>query len=279
MNIDNAIKYSRTSLWGIIYFAHYKRIEYPPPRKVDSCFVRKIVFFLAPWSWFIRKRVLDTRVKPWVFAAITLFAILSFLYPVIVAWIVTPTLMLAAILAAIIAVVVVFLFAWFGTERVRDEIARRIISVLDVFDTLLGHIGSLWEKTKIPNAWEWFTFQRAFDIVPLWTMTIVILVAVVHVYAYFAGVKWLLSFILIVEGLTVLVLAVLAAIVIIIVIYNKLDELDIGYAVTTGIGSASARIGRTPIANRTKSTLGILADWFRDFKDRVCKPVVWVNGN
>ena len=261
MNIENAVQYDKHSLWGRIFFAHYSRVEEYPPKRTDSCHVRKVAFFLAPWSWFFKGR-LGNIIKPWHIFVIAAYILAAYLYTNVTAAFtagVLATMLIAMVAAALLLLGIVLDEATSAWRETHLIIPVRIFK-RSLRDSLM--------KTSFYKALDKFG-NRGITISSLHLSIVLILIIVgAEIYAHFAHIKWLFDTIL------YLVIGIVALIVVLFGLWASY-HLYQDSSLKEKMDNTIARSVTKPV----KNTWQIAYDWFKDFKNRVCRPVVWVDTN
>lgn len=191
------LKYRKNSLVGRIYFWYYKATKKWKPYEEDSCHVRGVVLFSAPWAWFVTHRVFGTRIRPWVIAVEVAFVTLSLALPYVLAAIFVKTTLVVLGVAAVLLII-------FGLGR----LARLVGSIASVVKRWLS-------ASSLGRVWDWFWEAMVFKgRVPLWLVVIPSLYLALQVAAYVNRlmiVFWIMAAIEIVFAAAFLIVALIIA--------------------------------------------------------------------
>jgi|GEM_PF-6409790 len=258
MDVKNAVQYDRHSFWGKIFFAYYKRIWGYAPDRTDSCYVRKVVFFLAPWSWFFKSRLLGTGVKPWHIFTVAVYALLAYMYAYPMA--VLTFSLLSTILVGIVIAALLLLYMWLK-ETTYEWREIHLIAPLGRFKWRLR---DRMVKAGFNKALAKFGHRVVAVNYLALLIALILTIVGTQIYAHIVHNKWAFYAIVWLEIAAVVILLIAIA-----------HYLYTGSSFKEKVDYAIAR----SIAKPVKNTWRIAFDWYEDIKSHVCKPVVWVDTN
>ncbi len=106
------LTYRRNSLIGRIYFWYFDQVgDWGIPVHEDSCHVRRTVLTDAPWYWLRKHKLFGTRVRPWMFVAVAMWALFAKILPgeaanVVIIIVAVVAFCIAGILAFVVAIII-----------------------------------------------------------------------------------------------------------------------------------------------------------------------------
>lgn len=175
----------------------------------------------------------------------------------------------ACAVAAVLIVLAISGLSWLEEQLYYSSLYDLLRKIGRPVQRIGNGIRSSWEMSWVYKAWRWFTFNRVFDLFPIWLAALMLVAIATQITAAVEGISWLFWTILILEAVALIFLMVFVGVF----VYFEYVE-DSAFAATiSGIPVTIKTVG-API---TKNTVGILTEWVRDLKDRVCRPIVWIN--
>jgi len=266
----------RNSYVGRLYFWYFERSGYyrSPPTREDTCGVRKILLLALARGFFIY-RILDTRVKPWMFGASLAFAWLSWAFPVAMAWVLVGSFLVVVVALTVVAAFVLLMYTvWSlgkGIKWLNKPLVRVEKFVLNLLLTSIEWVVKwISERLKtLRGPWWWFwNHEIVHDWVYPWTIAYLGL----QVVSGYLALKGLGRGAFTVLFWTLTALELLVVLVILVISYKDwAEEHAVGARISAPFRTAGYRIS-IPV----EGSFGILRQLWKSLKGRVCVPVVWV---
>jgi hypothetical protein len=264
-----ALSWKRNSLVGRIFFGHFSRIRRYAPEETDTCEIRKILLY-AIFSWLFLGKIGKLQlIRPYYFATaiLTIWLTVTFPEPIITLflWVIACVLLVSGVMLILLAIHLAYRgITYFRTgEVVCDFLGSVILDTLDLLGRVLTNV-------------ILFLVDGRFVRIPIWIWA----AAILQVNLYFFKPKWFwiaayfYGFAVICLFLGFLVTP-----------RRRIERSDLPPLIKKAKAKISKEpeVYKEPVFDRFMYKLFEFVDMISvlldSVKERVCKKVVWVNGN